>query len=261
MDQTVHSTKTLVSVTSGSGLCRGTRLSPPDESITIKLMVRRDMTPGRVCLSEVPVQRVRRHGADVFVSELRGCRSCFAARDGEPRPTAGHCGTARPLHAEAIARRAIASLPMVHDNRSLYSERLSRRGWACSSSVVGFAISTVFWYYEMPIPAYLVLVVSMLLDLLMYYKVPDVTICYRCLCQLRGDGSNPDGRYRAVRPGLRRTVPARADPRRAVARTWGTGGVKEAVTPWWHGWIAGRRGPAAGWARCSVPDAARPQLR
>ena len=61
---------------------------------------------------------------------------------------------------------------------------------------VGFAISTVFWYYEMPIPAYLVLVVSILLDLLMYHLVADVTICYRCLCQLRGAGSNPGGRFR-----------------------------------------------------------------
>ena len=25
--------------------------------------------------------------------------------------------------------------------------------------------------------------------------MPDVTICYRCSCQVRGAGSNPDGRY------------------------------------------------------------------
>jgi hypothetical protein len=61
---------------------------------------------------------------------------------------------------------------------------------------VGFAISTVFWYYEMPIPAYLVLIVSALVDLLLYHQVGNVTICYRCLCQLRGLGTNPDDRYR-----------------------------------------------------------------
>ena len=61
---------------------------------------------------------------------------------------------------------------------------------------VGFAISTVFWYYEMPIPAYLVLIVSALLDLLLYHQVGNVTICYRCLSQLRGAGTNPDDRYR-----------------------------------------------------------------
>ena len=30
----------------------------------------------------------------------------------------------------------------------------------------------------------------------MYHQVGNVTICYRCLCQLRGAGTNPDGRYR-----------------------------------------------------------------
>ena len=34
------------------------------------------------------------------------------------------------------------------------------------------------------------------LDLVMYHLVGDVTICYRCLSQMRGAGTNPDGRYR-----------------------------------------------------------------
>ncbi len=30
----------------------------------------------------------------------------------------------------------------------------------------------------------------------LYYRVPDVTICYRCLGQYRGEGSNVGGRFR-----------------------------------------------------------------
>jgi hypothetical protein len=30
----------------------------------------------------------------------------------------------------------------------------------------------------------------------LYYRVPDVTICYRCLGQYRGIGSNPSGRFK-----------------------------------------------------------------
>jgi hypothetical protein len=78
----------------------------------------------------------------------------------------------------------------------LYRQKDFPQGLGLFIVVVGFAISTVFWYYEMPIPAYLVLVVSMLLDLFLYYRVPDVTICYRCLSQVRGAGSNPGGRYK-----------------------------------------------------------------
>jgi hypothetical protein len=47
----------------------------------------------------------------------------------------------------------------------------------------------------MPIPAYLVLAASMLLDLVLYYLVKDVIICYRCLSQVRGAGSNPEHRF------------------------------------------------------------------
>lgn len=62
--------------------------------------------------------------------------------------------------------------------------------------IVGFAISTVFWYYEMPLWTYFVLMASALVDMLLYYRVPNVSICYRCLSQFRGDGSNPFGRFR-----------------------------------------------------------------
>jgi hypothetical protein len=78
----------------------------------------------------------------------------------------------------------------------LYLQKDFPQGLGLFIVVVGFAISTVFWYYEMPISAYMVLVVSMALDLVMYYKVPDVTICYRCLCQIRGVGANGDGRLK-----------------------------------------------------------------
>jgi hypothetical protein len=61
--------------------------------------------------------------------------------------------------------------------------------------VAGFAVSTVFWAYYMPIAATAVLLVSAALDLVLYYVVPDVTICYRCQSQFRGPGANPRGRF------------------------------------------------------------------
>jgi hypothetical protein len=61
--------------------------------------------------------------------------------------------------------------------------------------VLGFAVSTVFWYLYMPVWTLGVLLATAALDLALYYLVPDVTICYRCLSQYRGAGSNPKGRY------------------------------------------------------------------
>ena len=77
----------------------------------------------------------------------------------------------------------------------LYIQKDFPQGLGLFIVVVGFAISTVFWYYEMPISAFLVLIISLALDFLMYHMVPDVTICYRCLSQFRGAGSNASGRF------------------------------------------------------------------
>ncbi|HEV3121754.1 MAG TPA: hypothetical protein VGY53_07620 [Isosphaeraceae bacterium] len=62
---------------------------------------------------------------------------------------------------------------------------------------VGIVVSCVFWAYYMPVAALGVLLATAALDLVLYYAVKDVTICYRCLSQYRGEGSNPD---RAFRP-------------------------------------------------------------
>jgi hypothetical protein len=105
------------------------------------------------------------------------------------------CALARPLRLEAIADGQLQACPWCMTTE-LYIQKDFPQGLGLFIVCVGFAISTVFWYYEMPICAYLVLIVSMLLDLVMYHAVGDVTICYRCLSQLRGAGTNPDGRYR-----------------------------------------------------------------
>ena len=62
---------------------------------------------------------------------------------------------------------------------------------------------------------YLVLIISIALDFLMYYRVPDVTICYRCLSQFRGKGSNPPGRFKPFDLGDWRAIPAGANAGRA----------------------------------------------
>jgi hypothetical protein len=128
------------------------------------------------------------------------CPSCGAVGRVSPLETSARaecrsCGAARPLHPEALVERQLEACPWCLTS-DLYIQKDFPQGLGLFIVVVGFASSTVFWYYEMPIPAYLVLVVSMLLDLVLYYQVGDVTICYRCLSQMRGDGSNPGDRFR-----------------------------------------------------------------
>ena len=100
----------------------------------------------------------RRHGADILVPELWGCRPCFAGRDWSGRMQA--LWLSRPCADPSRLQLQACPLCMTTD---LYIQKDFPQGLGLFIVVVGFAISTVFWYYEMPIPAYLVLVASGLL--------------------------------------------------------------------------------------------------
>ena len=123
-------------------------------------------------------------GAVGYVSHLETAREAVCRQ----------CGSARPLRTEAIGPSGLEACPSCA-TADLYIQKDFPQGLGLFIVIVGFAISTVFWYYEMPIPAYAILLASALLDMALYYKVPNVTICYRCLCQIRGAGSNPEGRF------------------------------------------------------------------
>lgn len=103
------------------------------------------------------------------------------------------CGAERSLHTESIADGQLHACPWCATD-DLYIQKDFPQGLGLLIVVVGFAISTVFWYYRMPLITYAILLASALVDLALYYRVPDVTICYRCLSQVRGPGSNPQGR-------------------------------------------------------------------
>jgi hypothetical protein len=128
------------------------------------------------------------------------CPDCGAVGRVWPVESAGQavcrqCQKARPVHPEAIVGSQLQSCPWcVTDD--LYIQKDFPQGLGLAIVVAGFVISTVFWYYEMPIPAYAVLIASIFLDMALYYTVGDVTICYRCLSQVRGVGSNPGGRFK-----------------------------------------------------------------
>jgi hypothetical protein len=52
--------------------------------------------------------------------------------------------------------------------------------------VVGFVVSSIFWYYRMPLWTYGVLFATALIDVVLYLTVGNVLHCYRCQAQYRG---------------------------------------------------------------------------
>jgi hypothetical protein len=109
--------------------------------------------------------------------------------------TCAKCSTPRTLHPGASDRGELRSCAWCATD-DLYTQKDFPRALGLAIVIVGFAISTAFWYYEKPLLTYAVLMASALLDMVLYYRVPDVTICYRCQGQYRGPGSNPGGRFR-----------------------------------------------------------------
>jgi hypothetical protein len=129
------------------------------------------------------------------------CPHCGAvgevpAVEATPVATCRGCSQSRTLHRESFDPDGGLRSCAWCATDDLYTQKDFPQGLGLLIVVVGFAISTVFWYYEMPLVTYAVLLASALLDMALYYRVPNVTICYRCLGQYRGAGANPGGRFK-----------------------------------------------------------------
>src|SRR4051812_45341689 len=105
------------------------------------------------------------------------------------------CGHSRPLSPRAVDAGRLVACPWCA-TEDLYLQKDFPHGLGLAIIVAGFAASTVFWFFYMPIAAFGALLATAALDVALYYLVPDVTICYRCLGQCRGPGSNPGGAFR-----------------------------------------------------------------
>jgi hypothetical protein len=124
-----------------------------------------------------------------------GTVGIVASVESTPTVTCRGCSRGHPLRSDAFEGGGLRSCAWCATD-DLYVQKDFPQGLGLLIVIVGFAISTVFWYLERPIPAYVVLLASALLDMILYYRVPDVTICYRCLGQYRGVRSNIEGRFK-----------------------------------------------------------------
>ena len=113
----------------------------------------------------------------------------------------GRCGGVHPIHEEAIVDSRLEACPWCL-TEDLYAQKDFPQAVGLTIVIAQFAVSTVFWYYERPLVTYAILLGSALMDWALYPRVPDVTICYRCSCQVRGIGSNPELRYQPFDLGI-----------------------------------------------------------
>ena len=126
------------------------------------------------------------------------CPNCdavgrIASVEGEYVATCSGCAVTRELTRSATAGGELSACAWCA-TEDLYLQKDFPHGLGLAIVISGFVVSTVFWYYYMPIAAFAVLLSTAALDVALYYLVPDVTICYRCLSQHRGPGTHPEGR-------------------------------------------------------------------
>jgi ribosomal protein S27E len=95
------------------------------------------------------------------------------------------CGTRIEIPAGAMTAERLSRC-LVCPSSELFVRKDFSQALGVTIVVIGFAISSVFWYYRMPLWTYGVLFATALIDVVLYLTVGNVLHCYRCQAQYRG---------------------------------------------------------------------------
>lgn len=118
------------------------------------------------------------------------CPNCDELASSELIPSTesiacAQCGQHFAVPAGAVTEAAIRRCVVCPSN-DLYVRKDFSQTVGVAIVVVGFVISTIFWYYRMPFWTYGTLFVTALIDVVLYFTVGNLLQCYRCQAQYRG---------------------------------------------------------------------------
>ena len=123
---------------------------------------------------------------------LAKCPQCDAglpvgAAEAPAAITCGGCGRDMPLRfSEALrADRAVDRCP-VCDGGDFYIRKDFDPKIGLTVVIMGALISAVFYWYGRDLIAYGILAGAALIDLVVYGRLKDLTVCYRCHSEFRG---------------------------------------------------------------------------
>ena len=126
---------------------------------------------------------------------MRICASCptcraqlpTAVEDGPPAIRCGRCGRDIALHLsdEVRADRAVDRCP-VCEGGDFWARKDFDQKLGLAIIVMGALISGAFYWAGRDFIAYGILAGAVLIDLVVYGRLKDVTVCYRCHTEFRG---------------------------------------------------------------------------
>ena len=132
---------------------------------------------------------------------LAKCPTCdaglsVAAAAAPASITCGGCGTTIALTVSDAVRadRAVDSCP-VCQGADFYRRKDFDPKIGVGIVAIGAFVSAVFYWYGKDFYAYVVLGVAALVDLVIYGQLKDLTVCYRCHSEFRGE-------YQCTAPGF-----------------------------------------------------------
>ena len=117
------------------------------------------------------------------------CPSCDQTVTAAVEPTARavrcDCSAAIEIPEGATSGRGLSRC-LVCPSSELFVRKDFSQSLGVTIVIVGFVISSIFWYYRMPLWTYGVLFATALIDVVLYLTVGNVLQCYRCHAQYRG---------------------------------------------------------------------------
>jgi hypothetical protein len=118
-----------------------------------------------------------------------GCQAAlpFAAADPPGRIRCGRCGRETPVEvSETLRADAAVDRCPVCLGADFYLRRDFDPTMGLAFVITGAVVSAVFYWFNLDLIAYSVLAVAVAIDLLIYRRLKDITVCYRCHAEFRG---------------------------------------------------------------------------
>lgn len=120
------------------------------------------------------------------------CPSCssalpVSAAEGPTLIRCGRCGRDVPLAiSDALKTDAAVDVCPVCEGPDFYTRKDFDPKAGVAVVIVGALVSAGFYWFGQDLVAYGVLAGAALIDLIIYGRLPEVTVCYRCHAEFRG---------------------------------------------------------------------------
>jgi len=132
---------------------------------------------------------------------LAKCPQCDAglpvdASDAPPLITCGNCGREMALTwSPAVRADEAVDTCVVCGGGDFYIRKDFNPKIGLTIVVIGAGISAIFYWFKRDFIAYSILAFATLIDLVIYGRLKEVTVCYRCHSEFRGA-------YKRMAPGF-----------------------------------------------------------